>query len=226
MRWDGGFVTGDVIGGNFDSLLGKLIVTGATRQQALERSRRALAEFRAEGIATALTFHRAVVADEAFAPADPQTPFVVHTRWIETEFNNTIPAYTGGADALVEPAQRTSVTVEVGGKRIEVTLPETLAVSTTAAAGKAGGKAKRAKKGGGAHQAGGDAVVAPMQGTVVKIAVEEGQEVAEGDLVVVLEAMKMEQPLNAHKSGVVSGIVATIGTTVTNGAPLLEIKSP
>jgi acetyl-CoA/propionyl-CoA carboxylase biotin carboxyl carrier protein len=224
VRWDGGFVTGDVIGGNFDSLLGKLIVTGATRQQALERSRRALAEFQAEGIATALTFHRVVVSDPAFAPEDPQTPFVVHTRWIETEFDNTIPAYTGSADAIAEQPERTSVTVEVAGKRIEVTLPETLAVSTASAAAKGGGKAKRAKKGGGAHQAGGDAVVAPMQGTVVKIAVEEGQEVAEGELVVVLEAMKMEQPLNAHKSGLVSGIVAEIGTTVTTGAALLDIK--
>jgi acetyl-CoA/propionyl-CoA carboxylase biotin carboxyl carrier protein len=224
VRWDGGFVTGDVIGGNFDSLLGKLIVTGATRQQALERSRRALAEFQAEGIATALTFHRVVVADPAFAPADPQTPFAVHTRWIETEFDNTIPAYTGTADAPTEAPERTSVTVEVGGKRIEVTLPETLAVSTTAAAGKGGGRAKRAKKGGGAHQAGGDAVVAPMQGTVVKIAVEEGQEVAEGELVIVLEAMKMEQPLNAHKSGIVGGITAEIGVTVTTGAALLEIR--
>jgi acetyl-CoA/propionyl-CoA carboxylase biotin carboxyl carrier protein len=224
VRWDGGFVTGDVIGGNFDSLLGKLIVTGATRQQALERSRRALAEFQAEGIATALTFHRVVVADPAFAPEDPQTPFAVHTRWIETEFDNTIPAYTGTADAPVEAPERTSVTVEVAGKRIEVTLPETLAVSTASAGAKGAGKAKRAKKGGGAHQAGGDAVVAPMQGTVVKIAVEEGQEVAEGELVVVLEAMKMEQPLNAHKSGLVSGIVAEIGTTVTTGAALLDIK--
>ena len=225
VRWDGGFVTGDVIGGNFDSLLGKLIVTGATRQQALERSRRALAEFRAEGIATALTFHRAVVSEPDFAPEDAKTPFRVHTRWIETEFNNTIEAYTGGADALTEAEERTSVTVEVGGKRIEVTLPQTLAVSAGGATAKGAGKAKRAKKGGGAHQAGGDAVVAPMQGTVVKIAVEEGQEVAEGELVVVLEAMKMEQPLNAHKAGVVSNITAAIGATVTNGAALLEIKT-
>ncbi len=223
VRWDGGFVTGDVIGGNFDSLLGKLIVTGATRQQALERSRRALAEFHAEGIATALTFHRLVVSEPDFAPPDPAEAFRVHTRWIETEFNNTIDAYTGGVDAVAEAEERTSVTVEVGGKRVEVTLPQTLAVSSGGGAAK-GGKPKRAKKSGGAHQAGGDSVVAPMQGTVVKIAVAEGQEVAEGDLVVVLEAMKMEQPLNAHKAGIVSAITAEIGVTVTNGAPLLEIK--
>jgi acetyl-CoA/propionyl-CoA carboxylase biotin carboxyl carrier protein len=223
VRWDGGFVTGDVIGGNFDSLLGKLIVTGATREQALERSRRALDEFEAEGIATALTFHRVVVRDPAFAPADGK-PFEVHTRWIETEFDNTIPAYTGTAEAGDQAAERTSLTVEVGGKRIEVTLPSTLAVSTGGAAAKQGGPAKRARKSGGAHKAGGDAVVAPMQGTVVKIAVEEGQQVAEGELVVVLEAMKMEQPLNAHKAGVVASITAVVGTTVSNGAALLEIK--
>jgi acetyl-CoA/propionyl-CoA carboxylase biotin carboxyl carrier protein len=224
VRWDGGFVTGDVIGGNFDSLLGKLIVTGATREQALERSRRALDAFAAEGIATALTFHRVVVRDPAFAPADGK-PFDVHTRWIETEFDNTIPAYTGTADAADEAAERTSVTVEVGGKRIEVSLPSTLAVSAGGGAGAAkAGPAKRAKKGGGAHKAGGDAVVAPMQGTVVKVAVQEGQQVAEGELVVVLEAMKMEQPLNAHKAGVVSSISAVVGATVTNGAVLLEIK--
>ncbi len=221
VRWDGGFVAGDVIGGNFDSLLGKLIVTGATRQQALERARRALADFEVDGIATALTFHRAVVAEPDFAPTDDK-PFVVHTRWIETEFDNTIPAYSGSAEADSEVAERTSVTVEVGGKRIEVSLPATLAVAGPA---KGAGPAKRAaKKSGGAHKASGDAVVAPMQGTVVKIAVEEGQEVAEGDLVVVLEAMKMEQPLNAHKAGVVQNITAVVGATVTNGGALLEIK--
>jgi len=222
VRWDGGFVAGDVIGGNFDSLLGKLIVTGATREQALERSRRALDDFAADGIATALTFHRTVVREPAFAPADGK-PFEVHTRWIETEFSNTIPAYTGTADADADAAQRSSVTVEVGGKRIEVTLPSTLA-GTAAAAGKTGPARRAAKKGGGAHKAGGDAVVAPMQGTVVKVAVQEGQEVAEGDLVVVLEAMKMEQPLSAHKSGVVHSITAEVGATVTTGSPLLEIK--
>jgi acetyl-CoA/propionyl-CoA carboxylase biotin carboxyl carrier protein len=223
VRWDGGFVTGDVIGGNFDSLLGKLIVTGATREQAIERSRRALDDFAAEGIATALTFHRVVVRDPAFAPEDGK-PFEVHTRWIETEFENTIPAYTATANADAVEAERTTVTVEVGGKRIEVSLPSTLAVSAGGA--KKGAPAKRsARKGGGGQKASGDAVVAPMQGTVVKIAVEEGAEVAEGDLVVVLEAMKMEQPLNAHKAGIVHNITAEIGVTVTNGAPLLEIKS-
>jgi len=223
VRLDGGFSTGDVIGGNFDSLLAKLIITGADRQEALQRARRALGEFEVEGIATALTFHRVVVADPAFAPLDPKQPFTVHTRWIETSFDNQIPPYDGGVPADEGEGERQAVTVEVGGKRIEVTLPAALSVGTAAPA--AGGKrpAKRAKKssGGGAS---GDALTAPMQGTIVKVAVEEGQTVEAGELVVVLEAMKMEQPLNAHKAGTIAGLSAEIGATVPTGTVLCEIK--
>ena len=223
IRVDGGFQQGDVIGGNFDSLLAKLIVTGHDRQQAIERSRRALAEFEVEGIATAITFHRKVVSDRAFAPADPDEAFSVHTRWIETEFVNDIPAYAGAAVELVEPEARSSVVVEVGGKRVEVSLPE--GISFGGGGGSATKKAapKRASKkaGGGAT---GDSLAAPMQGTIVKIAVEEGQEVAAGDLVVVLEAMKMEQPLNAHKAGVITALTAEVGATVPTGTVLCEIK--
>jgi acetyl-CoA/propionyl-CoA carboxylase biotin carboxyl carrier protein len=220
VRLDAGFEKGDVIGGNFDSLLAKLIVTGKTRQEALERSRRALAEFEIDGIATALTFHRAVVSDPAFAPADPTTPFSVHTRWIETEFNNTIPAFVGAPGDLTEAAQRTPITVEVDGRRIEVILPSDMAI------GSAGGAKKPARKIGKKSGAAGsgDSVVAPMQGTIVKIAVTEGQEVAQGDLVIVLEAMKMEQPLTAHKSGIISGLTAEVGATVATGTELMEIK--
>ncbi len=222
VRLDAGFQQGDVIGGNFDSLLAKLIVTGATREEALERSRRALDEFRIEGIATALTFHRVVVRDPAFATPD-DVPFSVHTRWIETEFDNTIPAYTQAATELSEPEERTSLTVEVGGKRLEVSLPA--GISLGGGGGAAGPKKapkRSAKKGGGG--ASGDAVAAPMQGTIVKVAVEEGQKVEAGELVVVLEAMKMEQPLNAHKAGVVTGLAAEVGATVPTGTVLLEIK--
>jgi acetyl-CoA/propionyl-CoA carboxylase biotin carboxyl carrier protein len=220
IRLDAGFEKGDVIGGNFDSLLAKLIVTGKTRQEALARSRRALAEFEIDGIATALTFHRAVVSDPAFAPADPTTPFSVHTRWIETEFNNTIPAFVGAAGDLAEPAQRTPITVEVDGRRIEVILPSDMSL------GSGGGAKKPARKIGKKSGAAGsgDSVVAPMQGTIVKIAVTEGQEVAQGDLVIVLEAMKMEQPLTAHKSGIISGLTAEVGATVATGTELMEIK--
>ena len=221
VRLDGGFVQGDVIGGNFDSLLAKLIVTGRDRQEALERSRRALAEFTIDGIATALTFHVAVVNDPDFAPADPNQPFKVHTRWIETEFNNTIPAYSGGSDVDAEVGERTPITVEVNGRRVEVVLPANLSFGSGSASSSAKKPTKRAKKAGG--QASGDSVAAPMQGTIVKVAVTEGQTVAQGDLVVVLEAMKMEQPLTAHKSGVVKNLNAEIGTTVPSGTSLLDI---
>ena len=222
VRLDAGFGAGDVIGGNFDSLLAKLIVTGRTRLEALERSRRALDEFEIEGIATALTFHRAVVRDPAFA-TDDATPFSVHTRWIETEFDNQIPVYAGAASDVAEPEERQTLTVEVGGKRLEVVLPAGLALSQ--GGGSTGPKKapkRTAKKGGAA--ASGDAVAAPMQGTIVKVAVEEGQVVAVGDLVVVLEAMKMEQPLTAHKAGTITGLTAEVGATVPSGTVLLEIK--
>ena len=222
VRVDAGFRQGDVIGGNFDSLLAKLIVTGRDREEALERSRRALAEFRVEGIATALTFHRAVVDDPAFAPTDG-SPFQVHTRWIETEFDNQIPAYTGTVDSPDAADDRETVTVEVDGKRLAVTLPAGLGASARPAssgAAKPGRKRERATGGG----ASGDAVAAPMQGTVVKVAVEEGQAVQAGDLIVVLEAMKMEQPLTAHKAGTVTGLEATVGTTVPTGTVLCQIS--
>lgn len=218
VRVDAGFQAGDVIGGNFDSLLAKLIVTGRDRHEALERSRRALDELRVEGIATATPFHRAVVRDPAFAPHDPDASFTVHTRWIETEFDNQIAAYGSTVDG--EPAEsRTSVIVEVDGKRLEVTVPAGFTRSAN------GGSQKRSKRTRTRveHIASGDAVVAPMQGTVVKVEVVEGQSVSKGDLVVVLEAMKMEQPLTAHKDGTITNLQATPGTTVPSDTVLCEI---
>ena len=223
VRLDSGFEVGDVIGGNFDSLLAKLIITGNTREHALERARRALDEFEIDGMPTALTFHRVVVRDPAFAPG-PGEPFAVHTTWMETEFDNQIKPYAGEPADLAEPEARQALTVEVGGKRVEVTLPEGFAAAGPATGGKKAPRRAGGKKKAGAGGASGDDVTAPMQGTVVKIAVEEGQVVAEGDLVVVLEAMKMEQPLNAHKAGTVANITAEVGTTVPAGTPLLEIK--
>ncbi|WKD32940.1 acetyl/propionyl/methylcrotonyl-CoA carboxylase subunit alpha [Streptomyces xanthophaeus] len=224
VRLDAGVESGSVIGPAWDSLLAKLIVTGATREQALQRAARALAEFEVEGMATAIPFHRAVVADPAFAPTDG-SPFTVFTRWIETEFVNEIPAFTAPAaeDTEDEPGRET-VVVEVGGKRLEVSLPSSLGMTLarTAAAGGAKPKRRAAKKSGPA--ASGDTLASPMQGTIVKVAVEEGQQVNEGDLVVVLEAMKMEQPLNAHRSGTVVGLTAEVGASVTSGATICEIK--
>jgi acetyl-CoA/propionyl-CoA carboxylase biotin carboxyl carrier protein len=229
VRLDSGVESGDVIGGAFDSMLAKLIITGATRQQALERARRALDEFVVEGMPTVLPFDRVVVRDPAFAPSDPAQPFSVHTRWIETEFDNTIEPFAGAAgDGAAEDGERQRVVVEVGGKRLEVVLPAGfVGVGNGAASGGAKAKApKRSARSSSAAAAGGDALTAPMQGTIVKIAVEEGQSVEAGELVVVLEAMKMEQPITAHKAGVVSGLLAEIGQTVTSGAVLLELKDP
>ncbi|AEW96175.1 MULTISPECIES: acetyl/propionyl/methylcrotonyl-CoA carboxylase subunit alpha [Streptomycetaceae] len=228
VRLDAGVEAGSVIGPAWDSLLAKLIVTGATRKQALERARRALAEFQVEGMATAVPFHRAVVTDPAFAPEvhGSEGPFTVHTRWIETEFDNTIPPFTGGAVADEDEGEgaRETVVVEVGGKRLEVTLPASLGMGTVAAPGgsKKAPRRKTAKKSGPA--ASGDTLASPMQGTIVKVAVEEGQQVDEGDLIVVLEAMKMEQPLNAHRSGTVKGLTAEVGSSVSSGAAICEIK--
>ncbi|MGI5339696.1 acetyl/propionyl/methylcrotonyl-CoA carboxylase subunit alpha [Streptomyces sp. CA-181903] len=224
VRLDAGVEAGSVIGPAWDSLLAKLIVTGATREQALQRAARALGEFQVEGMATAIPFHRAVVTDPAFAPADG-TPFKVHTRWIETEFQNTIPPFAGTAAEDEEEAPgRETVVVEVGGKRLEVSLPSSLGmtIARTAAAGGARPKRRAAKKAGSA--ASGDALTSPMQGTIVKVAVEEGQQVDAGDLIVVLEAMKMEQPINAHRAGTVKGITAEIGGSVSSGAVICEIK--
>lgn len=223
VRLDSGVVAGDVIGGAFDSMLAKLIVTGHDRHQALERSRRALAEFTVDGMPTVLPFHRVIVSDPAFAP-EGDKPFSVHTRWIETEFDNQIEAYAGVvAQATEEAGERQSVVVEVGGKRLEVVLPGGLSLG----GGSAAAKKKAPRRSGGSKTgaaASGDSLTAPMQGTIVKIAVEEGQEVAAGELVVVLEAMKMEQPINAHKAGTITGLLAEVGQTVTNGAVIAEIK--
>ena len=221
VRVDAGFRAGDVIGGNFDSLLAKLVVTGKDRTQALQRARRALAEFEVEGIATALTFHRVVVEEDDFAPADG-TAFRVHTRWIETEFDNQIPAYEATTVTDQTPGGRESVVVEVDGKRIEVTLPAGFgSPAPTHGTKKAAPRRKNSASGSAVT---GDAVSAPMQGTIVKVEVAEGDAVNEGDLIVVLEAMKMEQPLTAHKSGTVTSLSADVGATVTPGTVICELK--
>ena len=223
VRLDSGVVEGDVIGGGFDSMLAKLIVTGATREQALERSRRALAELEVGGMPTVVPFHRAIVSDPAFT----SSPFSVHTRWIETEFDNQIPPYADPADDPDAPAERQTVVVEVGGRRLEVSLPGGLALGGGASV--SGGVAAKPRRRGGAGSsgaAGGDALTSPMQGTIVKIAVEDGATVGAGDLVVVLEAMKMEQPINAHKAGTVSGLGASVGEVVGSGAVICTIADP
>jgi acetyl-CoA/propionyl-CoA carboxylase biotin carboxyl carrier protein len=216
VRVDTGIEAGTVIGGNFDSLLAKVIVYGETRTEAIERARRALDETVVDGMPTVLPFHRAVVRDPAFTGE----PFTVHTRWIETEWLNEVPPHTPSTvDDVSE--ERTTVVVEVGGKRLEVSLPANLG---PAAAGPATAPRKRGGQRKASAAASGDALTAPMQGTIVKIAVADGDTVAEGDLVVVLEAMKMEQPISAHKAGVVAGLNAAVGDVVQAGTTICEIR--
>ena len=223
VRVDSGVVTGSVIGGQFDSMLAKVIVTGTDRQNALERSRRALDEMVVEGMATVLPFHRAVLRDPAFV--GDEEGFSVHTRWIETEFDNQIEPFTAVAEPAEEAEPRQTVVVEVGGRRLEVSLPGDLALGGGGKGNGGGSKAKPRKRSGGTTSAvSGDAVTAPMQGTIVKIAVEDGQQVEAGELLVVLEAMKMENPVTAHKTGTVTGLSVEVGAAVTQGASLLEIK--
>ncbi|MFM8599101.1 MAG: biotin carboxylase N-terminal domain-containing protein [Mycobacterium sp.] len=227
VRLDSGVESGSVIGGQFDSMLAKLIVTGADRRQAIERARRALDEFHVEGLATVIPFHRAVVSHPAFVGDDGG--FTVHTRWIETEWDNTIEPFSGAAEAdAEETGPRQTLVVEVDGRRLEVSLPGDLALSNgggAAAPGVIRKKPKPRKRGAsGGGGASGDAVTAPMQGTVVKVAVEEGQAVVVGELVVVLEAMKMENPVTAHKDGVITGLAVEAGAAITQGTVLAEIK--
>jgi acetyl-CoA/propionyl-CoA carboxylase, biotin carboxylase, biotin carboxyl carrier protein len=221
VRLDAGYAAGMTVPQAFDSLIAKLIVTGATRTQALERARRALGEFDIEGMPTVLPFHRAVVRDPAFT----DEPFRVHTRWIETEFTADIAPYeadTGGPPEAVRPRER--VTVEVAGKRIEVTLPVGLSGPASpvqpSRPPRAGSRRGSAAGGGPA----GDELISPMQGTIVKIVAADGEHVEAGDTVVVLEAMKMEQPLTAHKGGTVTGLSIAVGQTVPAGAVICQLR--
>lgn len=225
VRVDSGVEAGETVGGNFDSMLAKLVVTGATRTQALERSRRALQEMTIEGMPTVVPFHRAVVSDPAFAtPAG--TPFTVHTRWIETEFDNCIEPFAASPEPAADEPERQTVVVEVGGKRLEVTMPQLPGTARSAAPAQAKPRKQRGARGGtAARGASGDSLTSPMQGTIVKIAASNGDEVAEGDLIVVLEAMKMEQPLTAHKAGVLKDLEVSEGDTVSAGTVLATIES-
>ena len=224
VRLDAGYEKGMTVPQAFDSLIGKLIITGADRRQALERSRRALAEFEIDGMPTVLPFHRAVVDDPAFAPSG-DAPFCVHTRWIETEFDNTIEPFSGTMAGEAAGDERERVTVEVGGKRLEVVLPAGLGAAARPA-GKQTGKKPKRRSGAtaGPAAAGGDSLVSPMQGTIVKVVAADGAQVAAGDTIVVLEAMKMEQPLTAHKAGTVTGLSAEVGQAISNGAVICDIK--
>ncbi|MHB0835770.1 MAG: acetyl-CoA carboxylase biotin carboxylase subunit [Corynebacterium aurimucosum] len=220
VRMDSGVREGSVIGGQFDSMLAKLIVWGPDRATAIARARRALAEYRIEGLPTVIPFHQAILTDPAFVAEDGN--FTVYTKWIEEEWVNELPEYTDTTEAPEDEEQEAAqkFVVEVGGRRIEVALPGNLLLG-------GGNKRKKSKKRrgkGASANVSGDTVTAPMQGSVIKVAVEEGQEVEEGEVVVILEAMKMENPVKAHKSGTVTDLKVSTGTQINKGEPILEIK--
>ena len=217
VRVDSGVVQGSVIGGQFDSMLAKLIVWGPDRETALRRSARALAEYKIEGLPTVIPFDQAIVTDPAFTAEDSN--FSVYTKWIEEEWDNQLPAHDDSTDAEAAEAEPSQVhTVEIDGRRIEVALPASFGANGTP-------RKKKKRKGSSAKAAvSGDAVTSPMQGTVIKVNVEEGQEVAEGEVLLVLEAMKMENPVKAHKTGTVTGLAVEAGAATTKGSVLLEIK--
>lgn len=221
VRMDSGINEGEVIGGQFDSMLAKLIVWGKDRDQALARSARALDEYQVEGLATVIPFDRHIVKNPAFV--GDGSSFDVYTKWIEQEWmeTNPIEPYAGDTDADEDTTPSQKVVVEIDGRRVEVALPGDLALG----GGNGGAKKKKSKKRrGGGKAVSGDAVVAPMQGTIIKVNVEEGQEVQEGETVVVLEAMKMENPVKATKSGTVTGLDVEEGKGVSKGDPLMELK--
>ncbi|MDQ2844759.1 MAG: biotin/lipoyl-binding protein [Actinomycetota bacterium] len=220
VRVDAGVESGSEVSGAFDSLLAKVIVTGADRTETLARSRRALAEMQVEGMATVLPFHRAVLDEPAFNAADGK--FAVHTRWIETEFDNTIPPFDSApSDADSPVPARQTIVAEVNGRRVEVSLPGEFVLS-----GKAAGNTKRAKRSRptAAAAASTGAVAAPMQGTVVKVAVEVGASVGAGDLIAVIEAMKMENPVTAGVSGTITAVAVEVGAAVSSGEVLATIE--
>lgn len=217
VRVDSGVVQGSVIGGQFDSMLAKLIVWGPDRETALRRSARALSEYTVEGLPTVIPFDQAIVADPAFTAEDGN--FSVYTKWIEEEWDNQLPAHDDSTDAEAAEAEPSQVhTVEIDGRRIEVALPASFGINGAP-------RKKKKRKGSSAKAAvSGDAVISPMQGTVIKVNVEEGQEVSEGEVLLVLEAMKMENPVKAHKTGTVTGLAVEAGAATTKGSVLLEIK--
>jgi acetyl-CoA/propionyl-CoA carboxylase, biotin carboxylase, biotin carboxyl carrier protein len=225
VRLDAGVAAGSLVGPAWDSLLAKLVVTGSTRRQALERAGRALGEFAVDGLATTLPFHRKVVTDPAFAPelTGSAGPFTVHTRWIETEFDNDVEPFAAAAEPAAA-ALRERIVVEVGGRRLEVSVPSTLGTpgGPNGAEARAGRRQRAARQPAAARSA--DALRVPMQSTVVKVAVTDGGDVEKGDLVAVVEAMKMEQPLYAHRSGTVAGLTVQPGDSVSAGAVICDIK--
>ena len=221
VRVDSGVEAGSVIGAQFDSLLAKVIVTGRDRPQALERARRALGEFDVAGVRTTLPFLRKVLTEPAYTAAGPDG-FAVHTRWIEQDY---LPAAAAGPAGPERPAGSEEpdgdrVAVRGGRRWLSVVVPG-LAQAREGPLMLAREQARERLERAG--QAAGDAVRAPMQGTVIRVEVADGDEVAAGQLLAVVEAMKMENPLRAPHPGRVAGLHVAVGDTVAQGATLCQV---
>jgi acetyl-CoA/propionyl-CoA carboxylase biotin carboxyl carrier protein len=224
IRVDSGVTTGDVIGGAFDSLLAKLIVTGANRTDAIERAKRALNEFEVAGLPTVLPFHRAVLEEPDFAAQEPQD-FRVHTTWIENDFVNDLEPWSGAIQENdLEADLYRTVVVEVEGRRLKVGVPAGIfsPESGSVRRSKAPSRSTAKRLGDGLSS---NILAAPMQATVVKVLVTQDQPVIKGDRVIVLEAMKMEQPLFAHSDGMVTAVHVAVGDSVSSGSPLVTIEA-
>jgi len=227
VRLDFGYEPGDTMPSMFDSMIGKVIVWGIDRTEALARARRALAEILVVGVPTGLPFHRAVIKAPDFIAEDGH--FGVHTRWIDTDFAETLQSLSGGdpaADATdVSASQMGRVVVEVGGKRLEIAIPANLgALFPPRGATPVAPRPRRTPSAQAAPKKGAGTVTAPMQGVVVKVAAETGSTVAEGDLIVVIEAMKMEQSIYAPNAGTIAGLTLEPGDRVTSGQTICTVK--
>ncbi|MEU0462001.1 biotin/lipoyl-containing protein, partial [Micrococcus luteus] len=217
VRMDSGVRTGSVVPGEYDSLLAKLIVWGEDRAQAIARARDALAELRIDGVPTVVPFHRAVLEQDAFTSGDR---LGVYTTWIESEFAEPL-AESPYLGAEVPAGGRTSVTVELDGRAVRLGLPADLYAALLGGGG--AGAAAPAGAAGVAKTDDDGAVASPVTGTLASWKVEDGAEVAEGDTVAIVEAMKMETPIRAPRAGRIQLLVAETPASVTRGQAIARL---
>lgn len=220
VRLDSGIGEGSVVGTDFDPMLAKLIITGADRNQALARARRALDEYRIEGVSTLLPLHRVLVSDKAFAQ-----DFEVWTNWLETAFVNPLADPQLG-EQMSTATDSFSVVVEVDGRRMTVSVPKDVISDLGHVPSPSVPRRKRSLSRKGAQLADdSNSLNAPMQGTIVSVSVAAGDTVEAGDTLAVIEAMKMEQPLKAGHSGTVSEVLVDTGVAVRSGEPIIRFAA-